>query len=394
MKPRLLPGLGLRTYFVKEQRSKPPVPDPPKKTEAKKAEKSSESVICTTRATVMLYDDANKKWVPAGTGPQVFSRIQIYHSPANHTFRVVGRKMQPDQQVVINSPIVKGLKYNQATPNFHQWRDARQVWGLNFGSKEDASQFASGMMHALEMLESGNAAPPRPIQNGPSVDEMVEQQKRYPTLCGPPSQGWLPLASSGRGPASALMRDQRPPGAGAATGLAAAIAGAKLKKVGKDEGPKAAPSGAPPPSGPGGGGLMEEMSAMLARRRKVAEKSEKPGPKKEEGQMQQDDGEATGAKTTDSFRRPWEKTSTTLPRKTVTQRSTTPPGPARPQVGQFRMKSAGAIAGAEPSSGGGDESELERVKQELLQEVRRELQKVKEEIIQAFVMELRKRGSP
>uniref|UniRef100_A0A8D2JJ97 Vasodilator stimulated phosphoprotein n=1 Tax=Varanus komodoensis TaxID=61221 RepID=A0A8D2JJ97_VARKO len=103
----------------------------------------------------MLYDDANKKWVPAGGGPQAFSRVQIYHSPANNTFRVVGRKMQPDQQVVINSPIVKGLKYNQATPNFHQWRDARQVWGLNFGTKEDASQFASGMMQALEVLDSG-----------------------------------------------------------------------------------------------------------------------------------------------------------------------------------------------------------------------------------------------
>ncbi|KAF7242263.1 Vasodilator-stimulated phosphoprotein [Varanus komodoensis] len=142
----------------------------------------SESVVCSTRATVMLYDDANKKWVPAGGGPQAFSRVQIYHSPANNTFRVVGRKMQPDQQVVINSPIVKGLKYNQATPNFHQWRDARQVWGLNFGTKEDASQFASGMMQALEVLDSGNSAPPRPMQNGPSADEMAEQQKRYGML--------------------------------------------------------------------------------------------------------------------------------------------------------------------------------------------------------------------
>ena len=57
-------------------------------------------------------------------------------------------------QVVINCPIVKGLKYNQATPNFHQWRDARQVWGLNFGSKEDAALFANGMAHALEVLTS------------------------------------------------------------------------------------------------------------------------------------------------------------------------------------------------------------------------------------------------
>lgn len=57
-------------------------------------------------------------------------------------------------QVVINCPIGRGLKYNQATPNFHQWRDARQVWGLNFGSKEDATLFANGIAHALEVLSS------------------------------------------------------------------------------------------------------------------------------------------------------------------------------------------------------------------------------------------------
>ncbi|XP_015276556.1 PREDICTED: vasodilator-stimulated phosphoprotein-like, partial [Gekko japonicus] len=108
-----------------------------------------------------------------------------------------------------------------------------------------------------------------------------------------------------------------------------------------EEGPKAAPSAAAPPGGPGGGGLMEEMSAMLARRRKVTEQGEKSIPKKEEGPAQEDT-EAAGAKTTDTFRRPWEKTSTTLP----------------------RMKSAGALTGPEPTSGGaGDESELERVKQ-------------------------------
>jgi hypothetical protein len=30
-------------------------------------------------------------------------------------------------QVVINCAILKGLKYNQATPTFHQWRDNKQV---------------------------------------------------------------------------------------------------------------------------------------------------------------------------------------------------------------------------------------------------------------------------
>uniref|UniRef100_A0A8C9SGH9 Vasodilator stimulated phosphoprotein n=1 Tax=Scleropages formosus TaxID=113540 RepID=A0A8C9SGH9_SCLFO len=114
----------------------------------------TESSICQARATVMIYDDANKKWVAAGTGGQAFSRVQVFHNPSNNTFRIVGRKMQADQQVVINCPIIKGLKYNQATPSFHQWRDSRQVWGLNFGSKEDATLFANGIAHALEVLNS------------------------------------------------------------------------------------------------------------------------------------------------------------------------------------------------------------------------------------------------
>ena len=56
------------------------------------------------------------------------------------------------QQVVINCAIVKGLKYNQATPTFHQWRDNRQVYGLNFSTKEEADDFAMAMFSALEML--------------------------------------------------------------------------------------------------------------------------------------------------------------------------------------------------------------------------------------------------
>lgn len=67
---------------------------------------------------------------------------------------------------MINYSIVKGLKYNQATPTFHQWRDARQVWGLNFSSKEDAAQFAAGMAEALEALE-GKCWPQAPGGGGP-----------------------------------------------------------------------------------------------------------------------------------------------------------------------------------------------------------------------------------
>uniref|UniRef100_G3NJ81 ENAH actin regulator n=1 Tax=Gasterosteus aculeatus TaxID=69293 RepID=G3NJ81_GASAC len=140
----------------------------------------SEQSICQARAAVMVYDDANKKWVPAG-GSTGFSRVHIYHHTGNNAFRVVGRKIQ-DHQVVINCAIPKGLKYNQATPTFHQWRDARQVYGLNFGSKEDANVFASAMMHALEVLNSQDTGPTVPrqnpqVQNGPTPEEMELQRR-------------------------------------------------------------------------------------------------------------------------------------------------------------------------------------------------------------------------
>lgn len=116
---------------------------------------------------------------------------------------------------------------------------------------------------------------------------------------------------------------------------------------------------------------MEEMNAMLARRRKATLVGEKP-PKDESAN--QEEPEARVPAHSEPVRRPWEKNSTTLP----------------------RMKSSSVITSeahpCTPTSA--DESDLERIKQELLEEVRKELQKMKEEIIEAFVQELRKRGSP
>ncbi|XP_077408890.1 protein enabled homolog isoform X8 [Vanacampus margaritifer] len=150
-----------------------------------KMEIHREQSICQARAAVMVYDDANKKWVPAG-GSTGFSRVHIYHHTGNNAFRVVGRKIQ-DHQVVINCAIPKGLKYNQATQTFHQWRDARQVYGLNFGSKEDANVFASAMMHALEVLNSQETGPTLPrqsphVQNGPTPDEIDLRRRQLQEL--------------------------------------------------------------------------------------------------------------------------------------------------------------------------------------------------------------------
>lgn len=97
----------------------------------------------------MVYDDNQKKWVPSGSSSGL-SKVQIYHHQQNNTFRVVGRKLQ-DHEVVINCSIVKGLKYNQATATFHQWRDSKYVYGLNFSSQQDAEGFSRAMSQALDV---------------------------------------------------------------------------------------------------------------------------------------------------------------------------------------------------------------------------------------------------
>lgn len=123
----------------------------------------------------MIYDDVNKRWVPSGSSSGV-SKVHIFQHNFNNTFRVVGRKLQDHEvwiipiseldsnlkwmklisifvpiQVVINCIILRSLKYNQATATFHQWRDNKQVYGLNFSSKDDADAFAKAMNYAVEV---------------------------------------------------------------------------------------------------------------------------------------------------------------------------------------------------------------------------------------------------
>lgn len=384
----------------------------------------------------MIYDDTSKKWVPIKPGQQGFSRINIYHNTANNTFRVVGVKLQ-DQQVVINYSLVKGLKYNQATPTFHQWRDARQVYGLNFASKEEATAFSNAMLFALNIMNSQDGGPAAQrqapnIQNGPSPDEMEiqrrqmmeqqQQQQRQETLerrtsttgtmlpPGHPSStamaasvGVLPAPVSGPPPppppgppppsggtpppapplpaggSQGIIYEESP-----VSGLAAALAGAKLRKVQRpeDSSGSSSPCGASKTdanrtsSGGGGGGLMEEMNKLLAKRRKAASQTEKPGDKKEE-ECQNDDSSLSSSpntrgptpqNSTDLGKKPWERSN-----------SVEKPGPSL----LSRMK---------PVSSSNDVStdalDFDRMKQEILEEVVRELHKVKEEIIDAIRHEL------
>nr|XP_046267489.1 vasodilator-stimulated phosphoprotein-like [Scatophagus argus] len=397
-----------------------------------------ESSVCQVRATVMLYDDTNKRWVPAGSDSPSFSRVQIYHNPTTNTFRVVGRKMQADQQVVINCPIIKGMKYNQATPNFHQWRDLKQVWGLNFGSKEDAACFANSMMHALEALSAPMDT--GPAQNEPTAQEM-EHQKRLarqrqeqqekerlerdrqasasappappapptppaappaapPPPGPPPSSGPCPPAPPPPPPPPGGMVPPAPPpppaggsGGGAGGGgnsLAAGLAGAKLRKTVKDEG-EAAPAPKPASSAGGGGGgdLMGEMSAILARRRKAADNpvAKKVDPRNDNSDSSPSKFSGSG----DINEKPKEKSVTISRSKSSTnnQRDSSPSSssaitPSSNSSTTYRMKVA-----KKNSEDAGSDTDMERIKQEILEEVTKELHKVKDEIIKALIQELR-----
>ncbi|KAM6991897.1 enah/Vasp-like b isoform 4-T4 [Tautogolabrus adspersus] len=371
----------------------------------------SEQSICQARASVMVYDDTSKKWVPIKPGQQGFSRINIYHNTANNTFRVVGVKLQ-DQQVVINYSIVKGLKYNQATPTFHQWRDARQVYGLNFASKEEATTFSNAMLFALNVLsaQDGGPAVQRQVQNGPSSDElevqrarqMMEQQQQMqahmererrtsnsgspfqghpgvlsvapPVVPPPMNMGGPPPPPPPPGPPPPSAMAPQPPlppplplGGGsygeepqAATGLAAMIAGAKLRRVQRtDDSSSSAKNDANRTSG-GSGGLMEEMNALLARRKAA---SEKPDDSQNDDPNSSSPSTRSGQNATDGAKKPWD-----------------------------RANSADrAMASRVRSAGGGsdtDSIDLDRMKQEILEEVFRELHKVKDEIIDAIRHEL------
>ncbi|XP_062560933.1 protein enabled isoform X4 [Armigeres subalbatus] len=138
-----------------------------------------EQSIISARASVMVYDDGQKKWIPSGSSSGL-SKVQIFHHQQNNTFRVVGRKLQ-DHEVVINCSIVKGLKYNQATATFHQWRDSKYVYGLNFSSHQDAEAFARAMMHALEIL-SGRVPPPSMVTNSNQNPLAYEEDMGYRTM--------------------------------------------------------------------------------------------------------------------------------------------------------------------------------------------------------------------
>jgi len=62
----------------------------------------SEQSIVAARASVMVYDEANRRWVPSGSS-QGLSKIHIYQHTVNNTFRVVGRKLHDHEVHLVSA---------------------------------------------------------------------------------------------------------------------------------------------------------------------------------------------------------------------------------------------------------------------------------------------------
>uniref|UniRef100_A0A8C2BTN5 Enah/Vasp-like b n=1 Tax=Cyprinus carpio TaxID=7962 RepID=A0A8C2BTN5_CYPCA len=173
-------------------------------------------------------------------------------------------------------------------------------------------------------LSMGGPCPPPPPPPGPP-----------PPSAGAPPPPPPPLPVGGYG--GHAQDDSHAP-----TGLAAMIAGAKLRRVQRPEetSASAAKNEANRSSG-GSGGLMEEMNALLARRRKAADE-------KKDGESQSDDP---------AVKKPWDRANSAERSSLVS-----------------RVRAVGSISDA-------DALDFDRMKQEILEEVVRELHKVKDEII-------------
>lgn len=143
---------------------------------------------------------------------------------------------------------------------------------------------------------------------------------------------------------------------------------------------------------------MEEMNKLLAKRRKAASQTDRPADKKEDESQAEEPSTSPSPGTraasqppnsSEAGRKPWERSnsvekpvSSLLSRTPSVAKSPEAKSPLQAQP-HARMKPVGSVNDVAL-----DALDLDRMKQEILEEVVRELHKVKEEIIDAIRQEL------
>eukprot|EP01117_Protostelium_nocturnum_P018113 TRINITY_DN750_c0_g1_i9.p1 TRINITY_DN750_c0_g1~~TRINITY_DN750_c0_g1_i9.p1 ORF type:complete len:350 (+),score=109.77 TRINITY_DN750_c0_g1_i9:246-1295(+) len=345
----------------------------------------SEKSVFSAKAVVYMFDTNTKKWAPTEHGNE-FCRVDMYENTQTGGHRVIARLVKPPNPVLINSNVSKDTVYTRLSETFHQWSDPRQIYGLNFGTKEDATTFSAGFEQTVTKLKSAGTATLRaPIAPPAALSAPAGPPAGPPA---PPAAPAAPAAPPGPpAPPSAPPGPPAPPsappapapggGSGGTPGRGALLAsiqqGAKLKKavtvdksgpILKEEKKAAADSGG------GGGGAGGMMAAMMAQRNKML---------------------AGGAKKSSEPPAPAPKADPPTPRSTPVPSSPAPtpaptPAPAPVKAAPAAPAKFGTIGRTATTQGASELNtpELKALKEEILSEVRAELNKVKEEILSAL----------
>lgn len=367
----------------------------------------TEKSIFASRAVVYYFDAGSKNWVPTQVGNN-FCRIDLYENTTTNTFRVIGRGLDEEHKdkIVINSNISKETLYQKASDTFHKWADARYIYGLNFTSSQEAETFFNGFQGVINRLKGSTpapaAAPPPnpPVQKAPTpspAPQSVPSPKAAPTPPsvptpppgappGAPPPPELPKASKGtpRGALLDSIQNFKKNGLKPTTTVDKSV-----PVVAKTNPPPTSTpqpggggggGGALPPPVPGGGGDM--MAQIMAKRKQMMNQSSAtpppgpisssstPTPKPPSQNSLQKPLQRSGSQSGSKFTNPAAKAVANMaPKRTPSQgppvdKTYTPPDSA-------------------PSSGSRSE-ELQALKEEIMDEVRRELQAIKEELLAAI----------
>uniref|UniRef100_A0A915MM39 WH1 domain-containing protein n=1 Tax=Meloidogyne javanica TaxID=6303 RepID=A0A915MM39_MELJA len=87
-------------------------------------------------------------------GHSGLSSIKLVKSINEAIYRIIAIR-NIDNKRIVDQVIFQRLKYKEATPSFHQWRNEhKQVIGLSFTNTQEARHFYSGVRQALDSLVS------------------------------------------------------------------------------------------------------------------------------------------------------------------------------------------------------------------------------------------------
>jgi len=333
--------------------------------------------LFNSRAVVYFYDQAKKNWAP--TEVPGFCRMDMYFNAQTNFYRVIARGADNPNQVVINSAVSKETTYGKASASFGQWTDTKKtVWGFNFPSEADASSFATSFEDILKKLANPAAAPaptptPAPAKaapgppaapKGPPAPPSAPKAPPAPKVGGGGGEPRGALLSSIQGFSSSGLKkavtvDKSSPIIGPEPGAAAARPG--TPSSGGDSG------GAPAPRAAGGDMMSEMMAKRNAMKKAPAEapvpvaaapKSAVPGPKV-----------------------PGPKAPVPMPGKVS---APAPSVPAPAAHAPAPAVHAPTPVSHQSASSGNLSPEFEALKNEIMEEVRREIQAAKAEILAAM----------